>query len=172
VIPGGYSDWSDFEGRMRRLGFSNDPGAHIARLISPSGDPVDLLCVDGQELGSNEWYGEACRTAIRSDVLGVRVVDPLVFLATKVAAHKSRGRDRYEDKDLEDVVRCLLGWPELADDVETSRLPVARYVRFELRGIATADDGPERFSAAYFGDSRSQDRVRALLARVLRWGRR
>ena len=90
-----YAKYAALSERLRRLGLAEDasPGAPLCRwrrddLI------VDVMPIDERVLGfSNRWYPLAIETAQTFDIAGhdVRVVTPVLFVATKLEAFHGRG---------------------------------------------------------------------------------
>lgn len=87
-------------------------------------DSVDLMPTDSNVLGfSNRWYADALRHAELHLIAGtrIRVISFPYFVATKLEAFKSRGKDDYlGSEDIEDILAVLAGRPGfLADLLET-----------------------------------------------------
>jgi predicted nucleotidyltransferase len=100
---------------LRKRGFSQSlaEGEPPYRL-SLGGMKLDILPTDERVLGfSNRWYEVAFLTAVRVELrpgLGIRLVAPACFLATKLEAFEDRGKgDFLESHDLEDVLSVVDG---------------------------------------------------------------
>jgi len=110
------SDYVQFEGQMRQLGFQHDPtyGAPICRWTMPHLNSrliVDVMPADEKILGfSNRWYNETIKTAWQLELdagLFIRVVHPVYFLGTKFEAWLGRGKNDIYAHDLEDIFYVL-----------------------------------------------------------------
>jgi hypothetical protein len=121
-----YTEYQRLGDRLRELSFRQS-----ARDADPvyrwrsEGYVLDLMPTDESILGfSNPWYELALERNVAVEIdddLKVRVPEPPVFLASKLAAHADRGRDDPPTSvDLEDVVALLSSRPELCAEVERS----------------------------------------------------
>ncbi len=127
------------EARVRELGFVNDlrDNAPLCRWISPSGAVLDVMPDSEAVLGfANRWYGEAVRRTV-AHVLRPRVViqhpTAPVFLATKLAAFRSRGAgDVYGSHDLEDVITLVAGRAEIVAEMQAEPDELRTWVGEEI----------------------------------------
>jgi predicted nucleotidyltransferase len=122
---------------LRRLGFKNAPG-HIDRWML-DGIQVDIVDSMGFHGSVNRWYEEAIDRSVRRD-LGdgseIRVITPPYFVATKLEAFLSRGKQNYYDApDLEDVLMLLERRPETADEIGLCPLPLRQFVAQTVSGL-------------------------------------
>lgn len=119
----GYARYDRLGERLRTLGFSQrSDAADPPYRWRSSGDVLDLMPTDPQVLGfTNRWYERAIKTATPYELergLFILLAPPPVFLATKLAAHESRGRhDPLTSVDLEDAVALLANRPELVAEI-------------------------------------------------------
>lgn len=116
--------------RLRELGF-RETGDVICRW-RVDGVLVDVMPSRAEILGfSNRWYPEAVATAsaVPVDDTSIRLIAPVLFLATKIEAFAGRGAgDFYASHDIEDILAVINGRPEVVGEVASSRTDVRRYV--------------------------------------------
>ena len=123
--------------RLRARGFREDtrPGAPLCRWMV-DGLTVDVMPTDSRVLGfSNEWYAHAIRTAsamtLPADDDGpvvIRVIAAPTFLATKLAAWRSRGQGDLQHHDIEDVVSVVDGRLQLLTEIEGETMALRKFV--------------------------------------------
>jgi predicted nucleotidyltransferase len=116
VATGSRSEFRQLERELASLGFRNDisEGAPICRWIGAEGHRLNLMPADDAILGfSNRWYPMATEAAVLFQLgpeLSIRIPRAPVFVASKLAAFRSRGRDDLlASHDLEDVVAVVAG---------------------------------------------------------------
>lgn len=104
-------EYQKFSGRLRDLGFMEDVDGPICRWLYDAeiGQvKLDVMPTDEKILGfSNRWYREAIGKSMRvvlPNGIGINVVSPAYFLATKFEAFAGRGKGDYFSHDLEDIV--------------------------------------------------------------------
>lgn len=87
----------------------------------------------------NRWYPNALRDAEKLTLpsgLSLRVITSPLFLATKIEAFQSRGKEDYfASRDLEDVIAVVDGRPSLADELNRSSGDVRAYVAQAIRKL-------------------------------------
>lgn len=98
-----------------------------------AGMKLDIMPTDEKILGfSNRWYEPAMRTAASVQLregLAIRLVTPIYFVATKLAAFEGRGKNDYlASHDLEDVLSVVDGRLELVDELRQAEPGVRTYV--------------------------------------------
>lgn len=158
-----YAKYAALSERLRALGLSEDttPGAPLCRWRR--GDLiVDVMPVDEHVLGfSNRWYPAAIETARAIEIAGhsVRVVSPVLFIATKLEAFHGRGGDDVvASHDLEDIIAVVDGRPEIARDVAAASSDVRDYVAAEIRMLLDNQDFIEALPGFLLPDAASQAR--------------
>jgi hypothetical protein len=134
------------EEQLRDFGFHHDmsEGAPIFRWII-KGCRVDVMPIDSQDLGMNsQWFREALETAKAVTLNGnikVRVITAPLFLATKLAAFRDRGReDLYGSHDLEDIVTVIDGRQNIVEDVANSNKDVRKFIAAEFTTLMQHSD--------------------------------
>ncbi|HSH45339.1 MAG TPA: hypothetical protein VK966_05765 [Longimicrobiales bacterium] len=141
------SEYRQVERRLAALGFENDQreGAPICRWRNASGDILDVMPVDAAILGfSNEWYPAAVAGAeeyqLHQDLV-IRIPTPGVFLATKLAAYRSRGSDDILlSHDLEDIITLVAGRSEILDELRHGPEDLRVWVVKAMRNLLTEAD--------------------------------
>lgn len=130
--------FAEFEEKLRKIGFRNVsyPGAPLCRW-EIEGTIVDVMPTDEQLLGfSNRWYREAVRTADTATLpsgISVRIIDPVVFVATKLEAFRQRGNgDPIGSRDIEDVIAVVDGRPDLHREIIAADPEVQTFIRGTL----------------------------------------
>lgn len=173
VIDSSARGYHAFEARLRTLGFTQHPelGEPICRWRRGE-IQLDVVPIDGAVLGfSNRWYRMAWESAeVRTiGAHPIRVVAPIVFVATKLDAFDDRGHDDYlASEDVEDIIAVVDGRAELVDEIKDASAEVRAYLA-ERVGRLVVD---ERFIDAvvgYLADNDGRlpiilDRLRRLVA--------
>jgi hypothetical protein len=142
VVFGTRPAYHRMEERLRALGFLHDQseGAPLCRWKTPDGYILDLMPVDESILGfSNEWYGAAAdQTQLYELRSGLIITVPCapIFLATKLAAFRGRGRDDLlGSHDLEDVITLVAGRAEIVGELGAAADAVRSWVATQIGGI-------------------------------------
>jgi len=96
---------------------------------------------------SNPWYPEGFAHAIPfplPDETTILIMPAVYFLATKLAAFRSRGqRDIRLSSDLEDILYLVDNRPELATEVVAASATVRPYLAAELTHLLRHPELPE-----------------------------
>jgi hypothetical protein len=152
----GRADYYTIEARLRELGFAQAAHAPVCRWFLDD-LVLDVMPDDAHVLGfSNPWYASAFETAQWVDLSGVRVriVSPVWFVATKLAAFEGRGHGDFQaSRDIEDIVAIVDGRPGLADELRSADDDVRRYVRARITAFLRSTD----FVAAVIGHLAGDD---------------
>lgn len=159
-----------FEERLRCRGFFEDQESGvICRWLRR--DPalvLDVMPSDPAVLGfASRWYPMVVRDPRAHRLPSgttISVVEPALFLATKLEAFRGRGGgDYFGSRDFGDVVSLVDGRKELSDDVGSASENVRAFIAAELRahvGTASFIDG---IYGALRGDPASQGRAQAVV---------
>ena len=106
-------DYQRLSGRFRKKGFKEDqsPDAPICRWVAAD-VVLDVMPPRPEILGfGNEWYQPALDAAVVVTLpsgKSIRMVTAPYFLATKLAAFDTRGKDDYVmSHDMEDIIAAL-----------------------------------------------------------------
>jgi hypothetical protein len=105
-----YAGYAEFSDRLKSLGFSEDTseGAPLCRWRQKT-TTLDVMPLDEKILGfSNRWYKPAMDASEERELetnLRIRMVTPVYFCASKLAAFAGRGENDYRaSHDLEDLI--------------------------------------------------------------------
>jgi predicted nucleotidyltransferase len=141
------------EEQLRDAGFLHDTseGAPIFRWII-KGCRVDIMPTDSRDLGMNsQWFREALESAKSvtfDEKIQAKVITAPLFLATKLAAFRDRGReDLYGSHDVEDIVTVIDGCQSIVENVANSNKEVCQFIAAELTTLMRHSD----FDDALFG---------------------
>jgi len=137
------------EDELRALGFVNDQTTKVICRWLVNGLVVDIMPLNEDNiLGfSNPWYPEGYAHAIAfqlPDETSILIMPAVYFLATKLAALRSRGlRDIRLSSDLEDILYLVDNRPELAEEVALASATVRPYLGAELTLLLRHPELPE-----------------------------
>lgn len=128
----------NLEAELRSLGFEYDTseGAPICRWVY-HGIAVDVMPSEESILGfSSRWYKpgiEKKEERTLSDGMRVYVLPLAYFVATKIDAYNSRGReDPRTSSDIEDIIYVLDGHSDPLVEIENADRTVSLFVRREF----------------------------------------
>lgn len=161
----------DYFGRVRtqliECGFSEMQGDGLPICAwEYQGTRLDVMPTEESILGfSNQWYDEAVRHAddLKLGAIQIRLIRPPYFLATKMAAFRSRGKkDYFASHDLEDLIAVMDGRPSICDEVAQADQNIRRH----LSGIATELLSSRAFANALPGHVVDPGRERVVLERL------
>lgn len=167
-----YAKYSLLAERLRAIGLAEDttPGAPLCRWRRDD-VIVDVMPIDPSVLGfSNRWYPAAIVTAqtLRIAEHDVRVVTPVLFIATKLEAFRGRGSgDIFASHDLEDIVTVVDGRPEIVDEIAAADAEVRADIASEIRSLLANQDFVDALPGFLLPDAASQAR-RSILEERLR----
>lgn len=159
--------YSDIEAQLRSAGFNHDTrdGAPMCRWTW-EGLTVDIMPIDGSFLGLNtSWFPEALASATlrRFGSLEIRIISPVAFLATKLAAFADRGRgDFYASHDLEDLITVIDGRGAIVAEVDSAPATLRDFVAASIRDLYANFYFREALPGHLPSDSASQGRLPGL----------
>jgi hypothetical protein len=88
---------------------------------------------------SNKWYVEGIENEIQKrlpDGTEIFVFPPEYYVATKLEAHKGRGRnDLRQSHDFEDIIYILDNCPDLLKDIVIANPTVKAYLKIEFKSL-------------------------------------
>jgi len=168
-----YGKYAALADRSRAIGLVEDTteGAPLCRWRR--GEMiVDVMPTDATVLGfSNRWYPDAIEAATTIHVAGhrVRIVTPVLFIATKLEAFRGRGGgDVFASHDLEDIIAVVDGRPEIVSEVAAASIGVRAYIAGEIQALLDNPDFIEALSGFLLPDAASQARRGILEDRLRR----
>lgn len=160
--------YSTLESQLRAFGFLNDmtPGAPICRYIYRE-SVVDVMPIDPSVIGfAFRWLPEALNTSVETKVgtsKKVRIISPGCFLATKLDAFRSRGRnDCLGSHDLEDLVMVIDGCSKIGSHVQATSQEMRSYIVGEFRNLVSQ----RAFLESLDGHVSEFERAEIVLARI------
>ncbi|MBI3048187.1 MAG: hypothetical protein HYY76_07720 [Acidobacteria bacterium] len=135
-----YAEYATLSERLRGLKLQEDHREGAPTCRWRYGDlTIDVMPTDKKILGfSNRWYEPAIASAHHVEVagLGIRLIRPAYFLATKFEAFRGRGNDDYSGShDLEDAIAVIDGRPEIIDEVRSAAPDVRNFTASEMRRL-------------------------------------
>ena len=163
-------DYHAIEKRVRAQGFSNDirPGAPICRWVYGS-VTLDVMPTVKDILGfANRWYPLAIATAQPVQLapgLRIKLIAAPVFIATKLEAFKSRGKDAagqpdfLGSHDMEDIITVSDRRPELLAECRLMPVDLRAYLVEEFSALFASADFESTLAGHLPGDAASQKRL-------------
>ena len=166
-----YLEYAALESQLRQLGFHQPQTAGTLICRWAHGNLLlDFMPTDPSVLGfSNRWYRPAMERSQTIEVGGknVKVITAPYFLASKLEAFHSRGKNDYRNShDLEDVVSVIDGRGEVVEEVRLAEPVVRRYLIEEFRMLLSGRDFVEALPGHLLPDAASQQRLGIVLERV------
>jgi hypothetical protein len=127
-------------GQLLERGFAELVGDGIPICAwQKDGIRVDVMPTEESILGfSSSWYQAALDSARHYDLnmATIRVIDPALFLATKLEAFHSRGRGDYLfSHDMEDIAAIVDGRESIAEDVRQCIPSVQNYLTGQFQAL-------------------------------------
>lgn len=164
--------YAEMEREIRSRGFlpRTEAGDPICRWAIGE-TVVDLMPAKPEILGfSNRWYPEALENWFAvslTENLTVRVISPLLFLATKIEAFLGRGQgDFLASHDIEDIIMVLNGRAELSDEIRGVSTELKAYLARHFRHFVSTPDFSDAIQWSLPGDAASQARHALILNRM------
>ncbi|NVO08961.1 MAG: nucleotidyl transferase AbiEii/AbiGii toxin family protein [Bacteroidales bacterium] len=152
---------SRLEEKLRAKGFAHDTsiGAPICRKIY-KGIKVDVMPADSAVLGfSNQWYHDGIENRMAKVLpsgIEIFVFTPEYYLASKFAAHRSRGgNDLRQSHDFEDIIYILDNCLEILTSIRNANLIVKAYLKKECQNLLKNEGLTEGVESALPFDSDS-----------------
>ena len=135
-----YAQRAELEDKLRSLGFANDVASGVICRWQIEMITVDIMPTEYPSIGfSNKWYPEGYKNAIDyiiDDRCTVRILDAPYFLATKLEAFKSRGKnDGRTSHDFEDIIYVLENRQEIWQEIGSASSDIKEYLRSEFRQL-------------------------------------
>ena len=165
-----YAKFTEFEARLRALGFRECPDDNVICRWCADDLVVDVMPTDTTILGfGNRWYEPALKNAQRLDIgtATVRVITAPYFLATKIEAFHGRGNEDYlGSHDMEDIVTVIDGRPELVDEVRAAEPELAAYLAEQFTGLVKDPEFVDSIPGHLMSDDASQGRREQIIERV------
>lgn len=163
--------YSVVEERLRSLGFNHDMREGAPRCRWVFGDlAVDIMPVDGAHLGlDTQWFPEALASATEREFAHtkLRLISPVAFIATKLAAFAGRGKgDYWRSHDLEDLIAVIDGRDKIVAEVLTAPKALHKYVADTLWDLTSIPEFGEALAGHLPSDSASRQRLPGLRNKI------
>ena len=105
---------------------------------------LDVMPTDQKILGfGNPWYKKVMQHAIKhklSNNLMIKFISAPYFLATKLEAFKTRGKNNlWSSHDYEDIISVLLGCTEIVKQVAAADFKLITYLKKEFQQLLKND---------------------------------
>lgn len=92
---------------------------------------------------SNSWYREALEHAEEHELapgITIKVVSPVYFIATKLEAYSSRGKnDPLTSDDAADIIALFEGRESLVDEIKDSKEDLKKFISANLKSLVEND---------------------------------
>ena len=165
------AEYYALSGRLKSCGFTQSAdGEHFCRWIK---GPLilDVMPSDESVLGhsTNRWYPKAVKDAERRTLqsgLEILVINPPLFLATKLEAFYGRGNGDYNHHDMEDIINVIDGRSEIVDEVSAASDELREYLRGEFDELLADESFVDEIPGHFRPDSVSQARVPIVINRI------
>jgi predicted nucleotidyltransferase len=133
---------------------------------------VDFMPDDENILGyTNRWYKDALRTAenyVLQEYLTIRLVSPVLFVATKLEAYRGRGNnDPLQSRDIEDIINVFDGRPEIMGEIKQAAENLQNYISGELSELLEYSDFEYVVQSAAQGQSDREELIFKRLEAVI-----
>ena len=133
-----YVDRAKLEERLRSIGFSHDIESGVICRYKIQGIIVDIMPTNDPSIGfTNIWYPEGFEKAVDHEIDErsiIKILSAPYFIATKLEAHKARGKnDGRTSHDFEDIVYVLENRESIWEDMDNSDSSVKEYLRSEFQ---------------------------------------
>jgi len=135
-----YSDRIKLEEKLRLLGFNHDIESGVICKFKINGVIVDIMPTNDPSIGfTNKWYPDGFTNAMAykiDDDLTIKILTAPYFIATKLEAHKGRGRnDGRSSHDFEDIVFVLENRQTIWEEMKNSDDAVSSYLHTEFQTL-------------------------------------
>jgi predicted nucleotidyltransferase len=133
-----YVDRAKLEERLRSIGFSHDIESGVICRYKIQGIIVDIMPTNDPSIGfTNIWYPEGFEKAVDHEIDErsiIKILSAPYFIATKLEAHKARGKnDGRTSHDFEDIVYVLENRESIWEEMDNSDSSVKEYLRSEFQ---------------------------------------
>lgn len=133
-----YVDRAKLEEKLRLIGFSDDIESGVICRYKIQGINVDIMPTNDPSIGfTNIWYPEGFEKAVDYEIDErsiIKILSGPYFIATKLEAHKGRGKnDGRTSQDFEDIVYVLENRELIWEEMDNSDKSVKEYLQSEFK---------------------------------------
>jgi predicted nucleotidyltransferase len=156
--------YADIEQKLREAGFAHDTrqGAPMCRWIL-HGLTIDIMPTEGGFLGLNtDWFSEALASATsrRIDRFTLKIISPVAFIATKLAAFADRGKgDYFGSHDIEDLMTVIDGRAAIVDEIAAAPAVLRRFIISSFQRMNESGEFQEALAGYLPSDNANQKRL-------------
>jgi hypothetical protein len=156
---------------LRYLGFKEAVESDVICRWHIDDIVVDIMPTSGKILGfTNRWYPLAMETASQYEVtktLSINLVSPPCFIATKIDAFESRGKqDFLLSDDINDIIYVVNGRPEIVDEIKNSDTELKGYLSRKFKKLLKNDFFHEAIQGCLRADMENQSRYYIIIERL------
>ena len=135
-----YTDRAELEEKLRSIGFSHDIESGVICRYRIQGILVDIMPTNDASIGfTNIWYPDGYAHAVNYEIdelSKVKILSAPYFIATKLEAHKDRGRnDGRTSQDFEDIIYVLENREAIWKEINNSSESLKNYLLLEFRSL-------------------------------------
>ncbi len=168
----GYGEWPRFLEELRIRGFRESIEDDVICRMRLEEIKVDFMPDDEAVLGfSNRWYKAGLETASEyslSPDLVIRILQPPLFIATKLEAYLGRGADDpMMSHDLEDILILVDGRKELVSEVKIAPMDIQLYIASQFQNLLENDQFDFALEGNFRGDSKIIGLVRERMKLII-----
>ncbi|MBB2973130.1 hypothetical protein [Mesorhizobium sp. RMAD-H1] len=129
----GHAEWAALQDDLRLKGFMEAADEAVICRMRLGPLKVDFMPDDETILGfSNRWYAAGIETAVTSTLdtgLDIKILTPVMFVATKLEAFAGRGQnDLFMSRDAEDILLIVDGRPDLVEEIAAAPAEVRVFI--------------------------------------------
>lgn len=168
-----YSEFHRLTERLRPRGFTASMDDNIICRLNLGELKVDFMPVDDDILGfGNRWYALAIETAepFQLSETTIRVVSPVLFIATKLEAYYGRGNgDALASHDIEDLLNIFDGRSTIVDEIkQVEPGELKDYIKQEIAALLKDGNFEYAVQNTALGDAKREKVIFARLEEVTR----
>lgn len=135
-----YDERAKLEETLRLMGFEHDVESGVVCRYKIQGIVVDIMPTNDPSIGfTNKWYPEGFSNSLDysvDDTATIKILSAPYFLATKLEAHKNRGKnDGRTSQDFEDIVYILENRSSIWEEMNASGEDIKNYLRSEFQSM-------------------------------------
>jgi predicted nucleotidyltransferase len=135
-----YNEYAVIEEKLRKKGFVNDTASGVLCRYIIHGVMVDVMPTSDNVLGfSNRWYPEGFANSGRVIIdnnYSIRIFSAVYFIAAKMEAFKSRGKnDGRTSSDFEDIIFILNYRNAVWDELQAAPQSVKKYLKDSFKKL-------------------------------------
>lgn len=135
-----YTERARLEEKLRLIGFSHDTESGVICRYQIQGIIVDIMPTNDSSIGfTNKWYPDGFKTAVDykiDETNLIKIMSAPYFIATKLEAHKGRGRnDGRTSQDFEDIVYVLENRGVIWSELDNAKQSVQKYLQTEFKTL-------------------------------------